>query len=58
MYIEVHLENGAVAYTEFNGSIADARKYYINQTFNMGTFEIVNMIKCTHIKIHGISYDC
>ena len=38
MTIKVHFDNGDNLITRFNGNVKDAVKYYIDSTFNLGTY--------------------
>jgi hypothetical protein len=42
-------ENGNKVYTRFNGTIEDARKYFVGGIFNLGAVED-NLVKCIDVE--------
>lgn len=50
LQLKIYFANGDYLLTEFNGSVAEAEKYYLNKVFNIGTV-LDDMQQCIRVKI-------
>ena len=50
IFVKCFYENGDVVLTNFNGTIQEAKKYYVENVFNIGSVAD-NLQKCIKIEV-------